>query len=141
MSSKLESFIKKINPDRLNPKERNSTIKAMVNTLSGDFTKYDCHDAKYIDSQQILRNNIGVSSESGTSHGIYDDPSYYLRSQNTPDKKKITTVATPISVDKEISLNKSSIGIEFFSKNPYKTGFTQKQMESGLKLCSIRFPL
>lgn len=35
----------------------------------------------------------------------------------------------------QFGLNKESIGIEFFSKDPYKIGFSQKQIESGIKLC------
>lgn len=37
--------------------------------------------------------------------------------------------------DGTLNLNETSIGIEFFSKNPYEIGFTSAQMESGLKLC------
>lgn len=33
------------------------------------------------------------------------------------------------------SLNKNSIGIEFFSKDPFSLGFSDKQIESGIKLC------
>lgn len=32
-------------------------------------------------------------------------------------------------------LNSSSIGIEFFSPDPFKIGFSNEQMQSGLKLC------
>jgi len=35
----------------------------------------------------------------------------------------------------QFNLNSNSIGIEFFSTDPYKIGFSQKQTESGIKLC------
>ena len=35
----------------------------------------------------------------------------------------------------EFNINKSSIGIEFFSKDPYNVGFTEKQIKSGIILC------
>ncbi len=38
--------------------------------------------------------------------------------------------------NKEENLNKSSIGIEFFSKDPYKTGFSKEQINSGIKLAN-----
>lgn len=37
--------------------------------------------------------------------------------------------------DKKFNLNNESIGIEFISTNPYKDGFSDKQISSGIKLC------
>lgn len=91
------SFIKKLDPDLLKPRYRDKTIKIMVTTLTDEFKKYDCTKPLDDDTQQILRSKIGISSESGTSHGIYDDPSYYLRVQQaeqTRNKESATDAIT-----------------------------------------------
>ena len=79
--SETVSFIKNLDPGVLAPEYKDKTITIMVNTLASEFKKYECKKADYLDSQQILREKIGVSSESGTGHGIYDDPNFYY---NTP---------------------------------------------------------
>jgi len=86
------SFIKKIDPDLLAPTYVNKTIGIMVTTLADEFKKFNCMTPQFVDSQQILKQTIGISSESGTSHSIYDNPNYQLtRAQanrvNTPTKQ------------------------------------------------------
>jgi hypothetical protein len=71
------NFIGKVDPDLLSNKYKENTIKLMSKTLIDEFKKYDGKNATYEDSQQMIRNVIGISSESGTSHGIYDNPNFY----------------------------------------------------------------
>lgn len=75
--NQIIKFIGKIDPDLLNPQYKNNTIKLMSKTLIDEFKKYNGRKSPYDDSQQIIRDNIGISSESGTSHGIYDNPNFY----------------------------------------------------------------
>jgi hypothetical protein len=77
------SFIQKIDPELLAPAYQSKTIPIMVNTLATEFQKYDCSQPDEDDSQQFIRDTIGLSSESGTAHGIYDDPSFFTRTENT----------------------------------------------------------
>jgi hypothetical protein len=72
------NFIKNIDPNLLTPSLKNKTIDIMVNTLVNEFKNYKC-DLLVDDSHQLMRESIGVSSESGTTHGIYDNPSYSIQ--------------------------------------------------------------
>ena len=71
------SFIQKLDPSVFEPKMYDKTVGLMVSTLSKEFKSYDCQKPFYDDSQQMLRTRIGTSSESGTSHGIYDNPGFF----------------------------------------------------------------
>jgi hypothetical protein len=66
------SFIKNMDPSLLTPKYKKKSITIMIETLVKEFSSYKCGEPAYVDSQQILRKSIGISSESGTTHGIYD---------------------------------------------------------------------
>ena len=87
------SFIQKIDPSLLAPEYNTKTIPIMVNTLVTEFTKYDCVKATYDDSQQMMRERIGVSSESGTSHGLYDNPNFYSNTRATVQPKSMKSEA------------------------------------------------
>jgi hypothetical protein len=81
--NQIINFIGKIDPDLLQPRYKNNTINLMSKTLIDEFKKYNGkQDMKYDDSQQIIRDVIGISSESGTSHGIYDNPNFYKNQNN-----------------------------------------------------------
>lgn len=83
-------FIQKMDPDLLAPQYQEKTINIMVSTLTNEFKKFDCRTPEYSDSQEKLRQTIGISSESGTSHSIYDNPNYVLARAQTDrisDKK------------------------------------------------------
>ena len=98
--NEVVSFIKKIDPNLLKPEFIKKTEKIMINTLVSEFKEYNCSDVSYADSQQIIRDTIGVSSESNTAHGIYDNPSYYLdlpAAQNTTIGKPIESMSDTIS--------------------------------------------
>jgi hypothetical protein len=69
-------FIKNMDPDLLTPKLQKKTISIMIKTLVTEFTSYKCEEPIYYDSMQELKNVIGKSSESGTTHGVYDKPSF-----------------------------------------------------------------
>ena len=74
------SFIKKMDPSLLSPEYKGKTIPVMIDTLYKEFSSAKCDQPLYDNSQQILRDTIGVSSESGTTHGIYDKPSFMIQS-------------------------------------------------------------
>lgn len=76
--SQTINFIKKMDPDLLNSKYQFKTINIMVSTLSDEFKSFDSKTNIYEDSQDIIRQNIGISSESDTSHAIYDNPNYII---------------------------------------------------------------
>lgn len=78
-------FIKKMDPDLFSPKYYNKTINIMISTLSDEFKNANIKADRYDDSQQNLRQIIGISSESDTSHAIYDNPNYLLN-QRKSDK-------------------------------------------------------
>jgi hypothetical protein len=80
------SFIQKLDPSLLSQEYQKQTIPIIITTLVNEFNNFNCQTPKYDDSQQILRETIGLTSESGTSHGVYDDPSFYTRNQ--PNIKK-----------------------------------------------------
>lgn len=95
------SFIQKIDPDVLKPEFFKKATKLMVSTLVKEFKDYDCKKPFYNDSQQLLRDKIGVSSETGTTHGIYDDPGFINRISKPPSKQpnptSIPTTSIPIT--------------------------------------------
>ena len=76
------SFIKNIKPELLAPAYHTKTVTIMINTLSDEFKKYKCNEPPPDNSQQALLSDIGISSESNTSHSIYDNPDY-----NRPETK------------------------------------------------------
>ena len=77
--NQIINFIKNMDPSLLTPKYKKKSIPIMIDTLVKEFSSYKCGEPAYVDSQQIIRKSIGISSESGTSHGIYDDPSYMIK--------------------------------------------------------------
>ena len=88
--NQIKKFIKKIDIKLLDSNLINNTIKIMAKTLIDEFKSYDCTNLNniYDDSQQIIRNTIGISSESSTSHGIYDS-STYLSKLHEENKKRL----------------------------------------------------
>lgn len=75
------NFIKNMDPSLLTPKYKKKSIPIMIETLVKEFSSYKCDKPTYDDSQQILRKSIGTSSESGTTHSIYDNPSFMIKSR------------------------------------------------------------
>lgn len=81
------NFIRKLDQDVLKPIYVNKSIPIIIKTLVNEFSNFNCNKPQDTDTQQILRNTIGISSESGTSHGIYDDPAYIIK--RLDEQKKI----------------------------------------------------
>jgi hypothetical protein len=72
------NFIKNMDSNLLTPMLKGKTIPIMITTLAKEFSKANCGKALDIDSHQIIRDTIGISSESGTTHGIYDNPNFMI---------------------------------------------------------------
>lgn len=107
------NFIKNIDPNLLTPSLKGKTIPIMINTLSKEFSNNKCEKPFYDDSLQVIRDTIGVSSESGTSHGVYDNPSYIIK-KNEAEKMKLTEIenARKITTIKESFENGSDVGVK-----------------------------
>jgi hypothetical protein len=71
-------FIQKMDPDLLAPRYQSQTINIMISTLTKEFKKFDCIKPEFLDTQERLRQTIGITSETGTVHSVYDNPSYQL---------------------------------------------------------------
>lgn len=92
------SFIRKLDPDVLKPRSVKKTIPIIIKTLANEFSKYDAMKAANDDIQSHLRKTIGISSESGTSHGIYDNPAYVI--SRTKEQKESMQVNNISEIDK-----------------------------------------
>jgi hypothetical protein len=109
--NQIINFIGKIDPDLLQPRYKNNTINLMSKTLIDEFKKYNVKQGMYEDSHQIIRDVIGLSSESGTSHGIYDNPNFYKNQNN--DRNELDEYNANEMNSGEVPSNKSD--------NPDKT--------------------
>jgi hypothetical protein len=90
-------FIKNIDPDLLTPNLQKKTISIMVKTLINEFASYKCAEPIYEDSIQELKKIIGKSSESGTTHGVYDNQSFkYINEIKQPPIKQQPIKQPPI---------------------------------------------
>lgn len=105
------NFIKNIDPNLLTPSLKEKTVNIMVNTLVDEFSNYKCEQASDVDSQQVIRENIGVSSESGTTHGIYDNPSFTIQrlSEEKKEQEKINRIPYATSQIQDEKIGKSDI--------------------------------
>jgi hypothetical protein len=89
-----KNFIKNVDPKLLTPAYETKTMGIMVTTLVGEFKKFDCTKPRYDDSQQTIRNTIGISSEAGTSHSIYENKNISLTKSNPEQTTKPTKSTT-----------------------------------------------
>ena len=101
------------------------------------FTKSRGVDIKYLVLHHICDENLNKAIENLKFHKV---SSHYIIDDNGDIFQLVDETYTAYHAgisfwNGELNLNKSSIGIEFFSKDPEQIGFTQKQMKSGLKLC------
>jgi len=133
--SQVKTFIRKIDPDLLKPSHKNKSISIMVDTLVNEFSSYECLKPAF-ETQQFLRNTIGLTSESGTTHGVYDNAAYSQKkvkkkpssnskqskqSDQTDEKKSsqlsvIQNVDTPFEIESLFGL--TSIDAAVRSLNP-----------------------
>jgi hypothetical protein len=118
------SFIKKLDPALLSPEYQGKTIPIMITTLSKEFQKFDCKISEYNDSQQILKETIGLTSESGTAHGVYDDPTFYLRTQKKSDIDKLPNIPQnipqnipPNNINKFLGISNSEDAVRVMNPN------------------------
>jgi hypothetical protein len=88
------NFIKKLDPSLLAPLYQAKTIKIVVDTLVEEFNSFDCNKPQYSDSQQILRETIGTTSETSTVYSIYDDPAYLANLNPPKSTPKLTNTHT-----------------------------------------------
>jgi hypothetical protein len=72
----VTTFIRKIDPNILKPMYKDKTIPIMIDTLVKEFSSFKCGESLNEDTKPLFQKMIGKSSESGTTHGIYDNPSY-----------------------------------------------------------------
>jgi hypothetical protein len=79
--TQVTTFIRKLDPKLLKPVYRDKTIPIMIDTLVKEFASFKCGEPLYNDTKPIFKKTIGKSSESGTTHGIYDNPNYGVSSQ------------------------------------------------------------
>ncbi len=96
------SFIRKLDPDVLKPRSVKKTIPIIINTLANEFSKYDAMKAANDDVQNHLRKTIGISSESGISHGIYDNPAYIISRTKEQNNPKEAMIPNPVSEIKKL---------------------------------------
>ncbi len=88
--SEVIAGIRKMDPDLFVPEYIDKTVNVMVKMLAKKFNSYDGTKARYDDSQEVLRQTIGISSESSTVHGVYDDPNFVVK-RYQPNELKIAT--------------------------------------------------
>jgi hypothetical protein len=89
--NQVTTFIRKIDPTLLNPMYKDRTIRIMIDTLVKEFAAFKCDEPLNEDTKPIFKKMIGKSSESGTTHGIYDNPSYGVVTRKPSDVVQQTT--------------------------------------------------
>ena len=116
------NFIKNIDPQVLTPQYQTKTIDIMVSTLSSEFKQYDCLEVPHVDTHELLRKSIGISSETGTSLSIYDNPKFSTPSNTTPQNNskpsKPSKPTMPINDQINIVSNPHDIHDEQNQSNP-----------------------
>ena len=95
------NFITKLDPSLLTPSYLSKTIKIVVSTLVDEFKKFNCNKPQYDNTQDLLRETIGTTSETSTAHGIYDEP------KNTP--KLLNTLKQTQIIEEQPPNNSTSI--------------------------------
>ena len=70
--NEIVNFIRKIDPNLFRQESKGRTIQLMIETLVKEFSQSICESSDPIDTHSILTNLIGTTSESSTTHSIYD---------------------------------------------------------------------
>lgn len=101
------------------------------------FDKSDNRKVKYLVLHHIADKNLQKAIENLKQHKV---SSHYIIDENGKifslvEEKNIAYHAGISFWDDEFNLNASSIGIEFFSPDPYKIGFSEEQIDAGIELC------
>lgn len=87
--NEIINFVRKIDPNLFRQESKVRTVKLMIETLVKEFSESTCESSDPIDTHSILTNIIGTTSESGTSHSIYDAPGYKPDSYVNTERKSI----------------------------------------------------
>lgn len=101
------------------------------------FDKLPDRKIKYLVLHHIADNSLSqaintLKENQVSSHYIINNDGEIF---NLVEEKDIAYHAGISFWNGEFNLNKNSIGIEFFSLDPFTIGFTKKQINSGIKLC------
>ena len=85
------SFINKIDNELLKSQFIDKTKKIIIKTLTDEFIKNTDviqYPRNYENMKEILNTQIGISSDNGISHSVYDNPSYNVKNntKNNDDK-------------------------------------------------------
>lgn len=87
----IKNFIDKVDPVLIQRNKQN-TINIMVKNIVSEFSKFDkfgkCINSDIVDTHVLLNDTIGISSESSTAHGIYDDPNFYKQVEDKKNTEK-----------------------------------------------------
>jgi hypothetical protein len=87
--AQIKTFVRKIDPDLLKPMYRDKSIKIMIDILIKEFKTVTCKEEDKFNYRKLLTKTIGTTSETDTSHAIYDNPNYLLNKENKTEKKII----------------------------------------------------
>jgi hypothetical protein len=113
--TEIVNFIRKIDPELFRQESKGRTIDLMIETLVKEFAQSTCESDDPIDTHSILANMIGITSESSTTHGVYDAPEYNAPKQEIPQRslsERITQPAEANSVQSSMSNIASLLGLQ-----------------------------
>jgi hypothetical protein len=103
--AEIVNFIRKIDPELFRQESRGRTIDLMIETLVKEFAQSTCESDDPIDIHSILVNEIGTTSESGTTHGVYDSPSYNAPKQEIHQRSLSERITQPAEVNSAQSMS------------------------------------
>jgi hypothetical protein len=113
--AEIVSFVRKIDPELFRQESKGRTIDLMIETLVKEFAQSTCGSDDPIDTHSILADMIGISSESSTTHGIYDAPGHNAPKQviqQRPLSDRITQAADVNSAQSSVSNIASLFGLK-----------------------------
>lgn len=107
------SFINKIDNNLLKSQVIDKTKKIIIKTLTDEFIKNTDviqYPRNYENMKEILNTQIGISSDNGISHSVYDNPSYNVKNNTkNNDDKLINLFGIKSSSDAARILNPKSM--------------------------------
>jgi hypothetical protein len=124
------TFMNKIDPHLLTLNNINKTKSVMVKTLIEEFKKFSCGFDATSDTHTVLNNIIGISSESGTTHSIYDDRLYDVQAQY--NVKPSTHVTKAYEPDDDSAITQLPIGnsVDKRPETEYEEDFLENLVET-----------
>jgi hypothetical protein len=103
--AEIVNFIRKIDPNLFRQESKGRTIDLMIETLVKEFAQATCESDDPIDMHSILVNEIGITSESGATHGVYDSPGYKAPKQEIPQRSLSERITQPAEVNPPQSMS------------------------------------